>query len=425
MQVYSQEDNLIFERGEGVYLYDIEGRKYIDAISSLWCNVHGHNHPHINRAIIEQLSKVAHTTTLGSSNIPAIMLSKKLCEIAPEGLTKVFYSEDGSEAVEVAIKMAYQYWKHKGEDRRGFISFDGAYHGDTLGAVSVGGIGLFHEAFRDLIFKVHRLPSPYLFCKENKLEDSKCVDVLVELLRRVIEESQEGIVATIMEGGIQGAAGMLPYPKGLLKKVSDLCKEKNVLLIVDEVATGFGRTGSMFYCEQESVSPDFLCLGKGLSGGYLPLAATLTKDEVFEAFLGEFGQKRQFYHGHTYTGNNLGCAAALASLEVFEKENTLSYLPEKIEFLKELLKELSGLKYVWDIRRLGFMAGIELRQEGGEAFDYGMRVGFKVARACRDMGVFLRPLGDTMVIMLPLCADKEHIHKTVNSLKLAIENLSI
>ncbi|MDW8236859.1 MAG: aminotransferase class III-fold pyridoxal phosphate-dependent enzyme [Aquificaceae bacterium] len=232
-------------------------------------------------------------------------------------------------------------------------------------------------------------------------------------------------MCSVLEGGIQGAAGMLPYPKGLLKAATDLCRKKRVLSIVDEVATGFGRTGSMFYCEQEQVSPDFMCLGKGLSGGYLPVAATLTTNDVFEAFLGEFGLKRQFYHGHTYTGNNLGCASALASLEVFEIERTLEHLPRKIELLKELLEGFSGLRYVWDVRRLGFMAGIELRDKDGKPFDYGMRVGFKVARACRDMGVFLRPLGDTMVIMLPLCANETHIERTLNSLKLAIENLSI
>jgi len=425
MKVYREEENLIFERGEGVYLYDIKGRKFIDAISSLWCNVHGHNHPKLNQAIVEQLKKVAHTTTLGSSNVPAILLAKRLVEISPKGLTKVFYSEDGAEAVEIAIKLAYQYWKNKGEKRKAFITLSEAYHGDTLGAVSLGGIDLFHGTYKDLLFETIKLPSPYLFCKEKygRLCD-ECKEELLSILEEILK-SRDDIVAISLEAGIQAAAGMLPFPKGFLKGVRELTQKYKVLMIVDGVATGFGRTGSMFYCEQEDVSPDFMCLGKGITGGYLPLAVTLTTDEVFNAFLGEFGELKHFYHGHTYTGNNLACAVALANLEVFEEEKTLEKLKPKIEHLTKRLEEFWELEHVGDVRQLGFMVGIELVKDKrtGEKFPYGERTGFKVAYKCRERGVFLRPLGDVMVLMMPLVIDFDQMDHVIDTLRWAIESL--
>lgn len=425
MKVYREEENLIFEKGEGVYLYDIYGRKFIDAISSLWCNVHGHNHPKLNKALIEQLQKVAHTTTLGSSNVPAILLAKRLVDISPPGLTKVFYSEDGAEAVEIAIKMAYHYWRNRGEKRKVFVSFREAYHGDTVGAVSVGGIDLFHGTYRDLLFETIFLPSPYLFCKERygRLCD-ECREELLSMLEDVLRR-RDDVVAVVLEAGIQAAAGMLPFPKGFLKGVRELTKRYGVLMIVDEVATGFGRTGSMFYCQQEDVSPDFMCLGKGITGGYLPLAATLTTDEVFNAFLGEFGEKKHFYHGHTYTGNNLACAVALANLEIFEEERTLEKLQPKIEYLRERLQSMWELRHVGDVRQLGFMAGIELvkDRDKGEPFPYGDRVGFKVAYRCREKGVFLRPLGDVMVLMMPLVIKEEEMDQVIDALIWSIREL--
>lgn len=424
MKVYREEENLIFERGEGVYLYDIKGRKFIDAISSLWCNVHGHNHPKLNQALIEQLKKVAHTTTLGSSNVPAILLAKRLVEISPKGLTKVFYSEDGAEAVEIAIKLAYQYWKNKGERRKAFITLSEAYHGDTLGAVSLGGIDLFHGTYKDLLFETIKLPSPYLFCKEKygRLCD-ECKEELLNMLEEILK-NRDDIVAVSLEAGVQAAAGMLPFPKGFLKGVRELTQKYKVLMIVDEVATGFGRTGSMFYCEQEDVSPDFMCLGKGITGGYLPLAATLTTDEVFNGFLGEFGELKHFYHGHTYTGNNLACAVALANLEVFEEERTLERLRPKIEHLTKRLEEFWELEHVGDVRQLGFMVGIELVKDKrtGEKFPYGDRTGFKVAYKCRERGVFLRPLGDVMVLMMPLVIDFDQMDHVIDTLRWAIES---
>ncbi|MFN4319876.1 MAG: adenosylmethionine--8-amino-7-oxononanoate transaminase [Aquificaceae bacterium] len=425
MKVYREEENLIFERGEGVYLYDTKGRRFIDAISSLWCNVHGHNHPKLNKALEEQLKKVAHTTTLGSSNVPAILLAKRLVEISPEGLTKIFYSEDGAEAVEIAIKLAYQYWKNKGEKRKVFITLSEAYHGDTLGSVSLGGIELFHGTYKDLLFESIKLPSPYLFCKERygRLCE-ECKEELLGMLEDLLK-SRDDIVAISLEAGIQAAAGMLPFPKGFLKGVRELTQRYRVPMIVDEVATGFGRTGTMFYCEQEGVSPDFMCLGKGMTGGYLPLAATLTTEEVFNAFLGEFGELKHFYHGHTYTGNNLACAVALANLDIFEEEKTLERLKPKIKHLSKRLEEFWDLPHVGDVRQLGFMAGIELVKDKrtGEKFPYGQRTGFKVAYKCREKGVFLRPLGDVMVLMMPLVIDFDQMDHVINALKWAIESL--
>jgi len=282
---------------------------------------------------VEQLKKVAHTTTLGSSNVSAILLAKKLVEISPSCLTKVFYSEDGAEATEIAIKLAYQYWKNKGEKRKTFITLSQAYHEDTLDAVSVGGIDLFHGTYKDIVFETIKLPSPYLFCKEDYGGlTGECKEELLSMLEDMLRERDDVVVVSL-------EAGMLPFPKGFLRGVRELTKKYNVLMIVDEVATGFGRTGSMFYCEQEDVCPDFMCLGKGITGGYLPLAATLTTEEVFNAFLGEFGEMRHFYHGHTYTGNNLACAVALANIDLFEEEKTLEKLKPKIEYLSERLKE--------------------------------------------------------------------------------------
>ncbi|SHK38354.1 adenosylmethionine--8-amino-7-oxononanoate transaminase [Thermocrinis minervae] len=425
MKVYREEENLIFERGEGVYLYDIYGRRFIDAISSLWCNVHGHNHPKLNQALIEQLQKVAHTTTLGSSNVPAILLAKKLVDITPSCLTKVFYSEDGAEAVEIAIKLAYQYWRNLGERRKVFVTLSEAYHGDTIGSVSVGGIDLFHGTYKDLLFETVKIPSPYLFCKEKygRLCD-ECKEELLSILEKVLKERSD-VVAVILEAGIQAAAGMLPFPKGFLKGVRELTKKYGVLMIVDEVATGFGRTGSMFYCQQEDVCPDFMCLGKGITGGYLPLAATLTTEEVFNAFLSEFGEKKHFYHGHTYTGNNLACAVALANIELFEEEKTLEKLQHKIEYLTKRLEEFWDLDHVGDVRQLGFMAGIELVEDKktGRPYPYGERTGFKVAYKCREKGVFLRPLGDVMVLMMPLVINTDQMDTVIDALKWAISTL--
>ncbi len=336
----------MIERAEGTDLIDSEGRRYIDGVSSLWCNVHGHRHEGIDRAMREQLGKVAHTTMLGLTHPGAAELAERLAELAPDGLRRVFYSDSGSTAVEVALKMAFQYWQQRGGQhvrRTSFVRLRDAYHGDTLGSVSVGGIDLFHATYRPLLFGSHAA------------EPGDAAD-----MARILAAHEEEIAAVVIEPLVQGAAGMLVHPPGYLRAVRELCDRHGVLLICDEVATGFGRTGTMFACEQERVAPDFLCVAKGLTGGYMPLAATLTTEEVYEGFLGAPEELRTFFHGHTYTGNPLACAAALANLRAFESERTLLRLQPKMRLLRELLAELGESDAVREVRGRGFMAGIDL-----------------------------------------------------------------
>jgi len=379
---WSDEEPLIIERGRGCTLYDSDGNAYIDGISSLWCNIHGHAHPAIDAALREQLGRIAHTTMLGLSHPPAIELAQRLVELAPSGLSRVFYSDNGSTAAEVALKMAFQYWRHRGEtERTAFICLRDAYHGDTIGSVSVGGIDLFHACFGPLLFDAWQ-------AEPGDGED----------LDRLLREHAGKVAAVIVEPLVQGAAGILTHPDGYLARVRELCDEHDVLLICDEVATGFGRTGTMFACEQEDVAPDLMCVAKGLTGGYMPLAATLATERIYEAFLGDFEQLRTFFHGHTYTGNPLACAAALATLEVFEREHTLEALQPKIALLGELLDEhVAPLRSVRAVRRRGFMVGIELEQ-----FPLAARMGHQVALAARRRGAIVRPLGDVVVLMAPL-----------------------
>lgn len=403
MKLYEEEGGIIFEKGEGIYLYDIYGNKYIDAISSLWCNIHGHNNKRLNNAIIEQLNKVAHTTTLGNSNIPAILLAKKLVDITPHCLQKVFYSEDGAEAMEIAIKLSYHYFKNLGEDRPYFISFEGAYHGDTLGSVSVGSVALFHDTYKPLLFKTFKLPSPYLFAKNRNIQE--LLDMLEDLLKNIKDKTS----AIVMESGMQAASGFLTYPKGFMKSVYEIAKHHDILFIADEVATGFGRTGSMFYVEQEDICPDFMAIGKGITGGYMPLAATLTTNDIYNAFLGEYEEFKHFFHGHTYTGNNLACAVALENIKIFEEENILENLKPKIEYLHNRVRVFEALDNVKEIRVFGFMVAIELAKNKHITYEPKERIGFKVANKAREFGVFLRPLGNNIILVLPLCINLDEI----------------
>src|SRR4051795_2091346 len=337
------EEVLVVERADRCTLFDTDGNAYLDGVSSLWCNVHGHRHPELDAAVRRQLSEVAHTTMLGLSHPPAIELAARLLELAPGSLSRVFYSDNGSTACEVALKMAYQWWAQRGERQRTrFVCLEMSYHGDTLGSVSVGGIPLFHELYQPLLFDTVAVPAGDAAALEAALDDT--------------------VAAVIVEPLVQGAAGMLVHPPGYLKAVREATRAAGIPLIVDEVATGFGRTGTMFACEQEGVEPDLLCLAKGLTGGYLPLAATLTTEAIYEGFLGAFDEFRTFFHGHTYTGNPLACAAGLATLDVFESERTLERLQPKIARLAEQLDEhVAPLDVVREIRRCGFMTGIELR----------------------------------------------------------------
>jgi adenosylmethionine---8-amino-7-oxononanoate aminotransferase len=399
---WSREEPLVIERAEGTELEDTEGRRYIDGVSSLWCNVHGHRHPLIDRAIQEQLRKVAHSTMLGLTHSGASELAARLVGLAPPGLSRVFYSDSGSSATEIALKMAFQYWQQRGGQharRRSFVSLAGAYHGDTLGAVSVGGIDLFHAAYSPLLFDAHRVEPGD-----------------AERLEAVLDFGAEEIAAVILEPLVQGAAGIKVQPRGYLGRVRELCDRHDVFLICDEVATGFGRTGTMFACEQERVVPDFLCLGKGLTGGYLPLAATLTTERVYEGFLGAAEEGRAFFHGHTFTGNPLACAAALGNLDAFEREDTLLHLRPKIRLLGELLDDLARIPEVAEVRRRGFMAGIDLGEH-----DPALRLGHRVVLEARQRGAIIRPLGDVVVLMPPLVIDEADIRRLVEVVTASIQ----
>jgi adenosylmethionine-8-amino-7-oxononanoate aminotransferase len=397
---WEREEPLIVEDAEGTDLVDIEGRRYIDGVSSLWCNVHGHRHPRIDAAVRDQLDRVAHSTMLGLSHRPGIELAQRLVELAPPGLTRVFYSDSGSTAAEIALKMAFQYWRQRGEERRSrFVALRMAYHGDTIGSVSVGGIDLFHSLYHPLLFDT-------LKAEPGDLGD----------MERVLAAHDGEVAAVIMEPLVQGAAGMLIHPEGYLRGVRELCDRYGALLILDEVATGFGRTGRMFACEHEGVAPDFLCLAKGITGGYLPLAATLATERVYEGFLGEFEEFRTFFHGHTYTGNPLACAAALATLDVFEEERTLELLGPKIELLEELLEPVAAHGAVREVRRRGFMTGIELVD-----FPLEARMGHRVTLEARRLGAMIRPLGDVVVLMPPLSISLEELRRLVSITFDAIE----
>ena len=409
MQDWLTEDIVIIERGEGCYLIDTAGNRYIDGTASMWTNVHGHNHPELNTALKAQLDKIAHTTLLGYSNIPAIQLAQKLVEITPAGLNKVFYSDNGSTAVEIALKMAYQYWQHKGEPQRKlFIHFDNAYHGDTIGAMSVGGIGSFHTTFDSLLFKGVRVSAPEMYRSPRDADTSgNNTGVKRRWLNAVeaaLSENAGQVAGIILEPLIQGAGGMLVAPKGFLKELAVLAKRWGTLLIVDEVMTGFGRTGKMWACEHENITPDILCTAKGLTAGYLPLAATLTTDNLYNAFLGEYRDLKTFFHGHTFTGNPLACAVALENIAIFERENLLSQLQPTIEHFKNRLQEFYRLPHVGDVRVCGLAAGVELMKNPHTPTPYSFekKMGIRVCKEALARGAMLRPLVNTIVLLPPL-----------------------
>jgi len=393
-QGWVREEPLTIERAEGAELIDGEGNRYIDGVSSLWCNVHGHRHPGIDAALREQLDRVAHSTMLGLSHPGAAELAAKLVEMAPPGLARVFYSESGSTATEIALKMAFQFQQQRGGQharRTSFVHLRDAYHGDTIGSVSVGGIDLFHATYRPLLFHTHAA------------EPGDAAD-----LERVLSSHEEEIAALILEPLVQGAAGMLVHPPGYLREARELCDRFGVLLICDEVATGFGRTGTMFACEQEDVAPDLLCLAKGLTGGYLPLAATLATERIYEGFLGAPEQGRTFFHGHTYTGNPLACAAALASIEAFERERTLERLQPKLDLLGEELEAVAAMPEVSEVRRCGAMVGIDLGEH-----DPALRLGHRVTLEARRRGAIVRPLSDVVVLMPPLAISEADLRRLI------------
>ncbi len=426
MSVWLGDDAPVIERADGCDLIDTDGNRFIDGVSSLWVNVHGHGHPRIVDAIVEQTRRLQHSTFLGLSHPPAIELAERLTAIAPGRLRRVFYSENGAAAVEVALKMAFSYWRNLGEDRPLFVSVENGYHGDTLGAVSVGGIERFHEAYRPLLFGTESIPSPYCYrCPLGKTFPS-CEIACAAALEDVLAQRAGAVAAVIVEPLVQGAGGIITAPDGHLARVAEIARRHGVLLIVDEIATGFGRTGTMFASEQEGVEPDLLTIGKGVTGGYLPLSATLATEEIFDAFLGRPEEHRTLYHGHSYSANPIACAAALATLDVFAQERTLERLQPKIELLARLLKPLADHPFVGEVRRRGFMTGIELvaDRDTREPFPEALQIGPRVAGAARSGGVIIRPLGDVVVLMPPLAIDEERLTRLVAATANAIDEVT-
>jgi adenosylmethionine-8-amino-7-oxononanoate transaminase len=429
MQDWEKEQQLIIESGKGSALTDIHGNTYLDGISSLWVTVHGHRKKEIDNAISAQLNKIAHSTLLGLSNVPAIRLAEKLVQIAPKGLTRVFYSDSGSTSVEVALKIAFQYWQQKSHEfhrKTGFLSLTGAYHGDTIGSVSVGGIDLFHAIYKPLLFQTRKIVSPYCYRCSYNLTYPDCQKTCLVHAERTIQKYASVTAALVIEPLVQGAAGMLMQPPGFLKKIRELCSKYNILMIADEVATGFGRTGKMFACNHEGVSPDIMCIAKGITGGYLPLAATLTTDDIYRAFLGEYREFRTFFHGHTYTGNPLACAAAIANINLFQKEKTLKRLQPKIALFSKELKGIKSLVHVGDVRQRGFMVGIELvkNRTTKESYAPEEKIGIKVTLACRRQGLIIRPLGNVVVLMPPLSISLRELKRMMQIVGGAIKQVT-
>ena len=431
----AEDPPLIVERGEGAYLIDTLGRRYLDGISSLWVNLHGHRRAEIDEAVRRQLGRIAHSTQLGMGQDAATELAEKLTAIAPPGLSRVFYSDSGATAVEVALKIAFQYQKQRTPPRpekSKFIALNLAYHGDTVGAVSVGGIDAFHAIFGPLLFETIRAESPHCYrcprgAQARGTETQPCAVCAGEEIERLILERADETAAVIVEPMVQGAAGIITQREGFLRRVREVCAQADVLLIADEVATGFGRTGRMFACEHEGVAPDIMCLAKGITAGYLPLAATLATEEIFGAFRGAPEEGRTFFHGHSYTGNPLGCAAALANLGIFEAEGTIAALEPKIRLFWEELDRLRALPAVGDVRGLGLMAGIELvaDRESRRPYPPEARMSRRVTLAARRRGLAIRPLGDVLVLMPPYCVNDEEIAWMVGVAGEAIEEVCL
>jgi adenosylmethionine-8-amino-7-oxononanoate aminotransferase len=430
MKDYLQSGTLIISEGRDCFIKDVKGRWYLDFVSSIWVNIHGHNRKELNDALKEQADLIAHSTLLGMGNVPSIRLAEKLMKLMDKSFGKgsfgkVFYSDNGSTAVEVALKMAFQYWVHKGiKGKNAFLCLENAYHGDTLGAVSVGGIDIFHKLFKPLLFKTYKAASPYCYrCGFAGGCRLRCLDAMEEILKK----HSGGIAALIIEPIVQAAGGMIVSPEGYLKGVRELCTKYNVLMIADEVATGFGRTGRMFACEHESVVPDIICLSKGITGGYMPLAATVAKDEIYEAFMGEYKELKTFFHGHSYTGNPLACAVSLACLDIFEKEMTLENLVPKINLLDSWLKEISLHPHVGDARGKGLMAGVELAADKKTKKPYKLdeKTGWRVAGHALDEGVFIRPLGNVIVIMPPLSISTDNLGQALKVIHTAIDKATL
>jgi adenosylmethionine-8-amino-7-oxononanoate aminotransferase len=424
MQDWLKEDPIIIDRAEGVELIDTLGRRYLDGVSSLWCNVHGHQVPELDEALRVQLGKVAHSTLLGLASTASIECAEELCRHVPPALTRVFYSDAGATAVEIAVKLAFQHFQLRGDHhRKEFVSITGGYHGDTIGSVSVGGIDLFHRIFKPLLFDVHHAPQPYCYrCPLGK-ELPGCAMACAGEVEALFAARPGKIAALVIEPLMQGADGMISQPPGYLKKMREICDRHGALLICDEVATGWGRTGTTFAVEQEGVVPDIMTMAKGLTGGYLPLAATLTTEEIFKSFLGPFASRRTFFHGHTYAGNPLGCAVATASMKLFRERRIIEGLPAKVEALRQALAPLLKHPHVGEIRQRGLMVGVELvRDRANHAeYEYELRVGHQVCLEARKHGAMLRPLGNVVVLMPPLAMSEAQLTQLAAAARAGID----
>ncbi|QDT03377.1 L-Lysine-8-amino-7-oxononanoate aminotransferase [Rubripirellula lacrimiformis] len=407
-------DELVVREGQGCWLTTTDGHRLLDGISSLWCNVHGHRHPKIDAAVIEQLGRVAHVTTLGMSGETTEILAQRLAQITPGDLAHTFFSSDGSSAVEAALKMAFQYWRQCSEpqpEKTQYLALGSAYHGDTTGAVSLGGIKYFHQLFAPILFSPLRGPVPCTYRLPAEVSSESACDFYTQQFDAILRQHHSTIAAVVMEPLVQGAAGMITHPVGLLANIRRLCDQYNVLMIVDEVATGFGRTGKLFACEHENVTPDILCVGKGLTGGYLPMAATIARPHVFDAFLAPATESRQFYHGHTFGGNPLAAAAAIASIDLIEETDLISTVDRKAKHLRDRLSVLGVHPNVGDIRGRGLMVGIEIVADKTTkaTFDSADQVGRKICQAAVQRGVWIRPLSDVIVAMPPLVATDDEL----------------
>jgi adenosylmethionine-8-amino-7-oxononanoate aminotransferase len=428
MQEWEQEEPIVITRGEGNWLIDSDGNRYLDGVASMWTNVHGHCRRELNDALKAQVDRLEHSTLLGLASEQSVILARRLAEITPAGLDRFFYSDNGSTAMEVAVKMAFQYQLHKGrEERSRFITFRHAYHGDTLGAVSVGGIDIYHSTFRPLLFETLQAPSPYCYrcelgCSGPETCGMKCLDALESLMR----EHGPTCAGLVIEPLLQGAGGMIVQPPGFLRRVRELCDRYGLLMITDEVATGFGRTGRMFACQHEAVVPDIMVLSKGIAAGYLPIAVTVTSEEVYGAFMGEYAELKTFFHGHTFTGNPLACAVALRSLELFESDRLLEQLQPKIARLAERLADFARLPHVGDVRQCGLAAGIELVEDRAtkRAYPWEQKVGIHVCLEARKHGVFSRPLGNTVVVFPPLAIAPHELELLMDGLERAIRSVT-
>lgn len=421
-----EEAPLIIESGEGVKVRDTEGKEYYDGFSSVWLNVHGHRKEELDDAIRQQLDKIAHSTLLGMTNVPATELAERLVNITPAGLDRVFYSDSGATAVEIALKMAFQYWKNigvKGKDK--FITMKNGYHGDTVGAVSVGGIDIFHQIYQPLLFESLKVPYPFVY-RHPSGDAVACREECLQELKNTLELHHQKVAALIVEPMMQGAGGMIRMPEGFLSEVKHLCDEYGVLVIFDEVATGFGRTGKLFACEHEDVVPDIMTAGKGITGGYLPIAVTMTSEQIYQAFYADYTELKTFFHGHSYTGNQLGCAVALANIDLFEKENIVEHVSKASEFVHKELNGLYDLEHVGDIRQIGFMTGIELVKDKHtkEPFAWEQRMGYKVSLQIRKDGMLTRPMGDVLVFMPPLCSTEEELKVMIDIMKHSLQKVT-